>query len=73
MGLHEKCPLFLSDINETSVSRRIFFNAQMPNLKKIRSMGAELLLAEGQADMTKLLAAFNNFLNAPNKIIIIIK
>ena len=50
-----------------------FFDAQMPNFKKIRSMGADLLRAEVQADMTKLLAAFHSFSNAPSKIIIIIK
>jgi len=45
----------------------------MPDFKKIRSVGAELLRAEGQADMMKLLAALHNFSNAPIKIIIISK
>jgi len=45
----------------------------MPNFKKIRSVRADLLRGEEQTDMTKLLAAFHNFSNAPNKIIIIIK
>jgi len=64
MGLHEKCLLLLSNFNETSIPRRIFsFSAQMPNFKELLSVGAKLLRAEGQADMTKLLAAFHNFSN----------
>jgi hypothetical protein len=38
---------------------------------KIRPVGAELFHADGQADgqtdMTKLIVAFRNFANAPNK------
>jgi hypothetical protein len=33
---------------------------------KIRPVGAELLHADGQTDMTKLIVAFRNFANAPN-------
>ena len=36
---------------------------------KIRPVGAELFLADGQTDMTKLLAAFRNFANAPQNCI----
>ena len=32
---------------------------------KIRPVGAESFQADGQTDMTKLKAAFRNFLNAP--------
>jgi len=32
---------------------------------KIRPVGAELLHADGRTDMTKLIAAFHNFANAP--------
>ena len=32
---------------------------------KIRPLGAELFHADGQTDMTKLIAAFRNFVNAP--------
>ena len=34
---------------------------------KIHSVGAELLHADGQADMTKLTVAFRNFANAGKK------
>ena len=45
----------------------------MPNLVKIRPVGAELLRADGRTDktdrqtdsMTKLAVAFRNFLDAP--------
>jgi len=32
---------------------------------KIRSVGAELFLAGGRTEMTKLIVAFRNFANAP--------
>ena len=34
---------------------------------KIRSVRAEMLLADGQTDMTKLTVALRNFAKAPNK------
>jgi hypothetical protein len=34
---------------------------------KFRLVGAELFHTEGQTDMTKLIVAFCNFANAPNK------
>ena len=34
---------------------------------KIRPAGAELFYADGRTDMTKLIVAFRNFTNAPNK------
>jgi hypothetical protein len=34
---------------------------------KIRPVVAELFHADGQTDMTKLIAAFHNFDNAPQK------
>jgi hypothetical protein len=37
----------------------------MPNLIKIRPIGADLFHADGQTDMTKLLVAFRSFTNAP--------
>ena len=39
--------------------------AQISNFVKIRSVGAELLHAEGRTDMTKLIVVFRNFPNAP--------
>jgi len=35
---------------------------------KIRPVGAELFHAEGRTDMTKLIVAFHNFVNAPKKL-----
>ena len=32
---------------------------------KVRPEGAELLHADGQTDMTKLIVAFRDFVNAP--------
>jgi hypothetical protein len=62
IGLHAKCPLFSSDINETSVFSTDFIkNTQISNFMKIRPMGAELLHAGGQTDMAKLIIAFRNF------------
>ena len=34
---------------------------------KLRRVGAEFFLAEGQTDVTKLTAVFRNFTNAPKK------
>jgi hypothetical protein len=36
----------------------------MPNLMKIRPVGAELIHPDGQTDMTKLIAAFRYYANA---------
>ena len=42
IGLHVKCPLFLSDFNETSIFVTDFRkNAQISNIVKILSVGAE--------------------------------
>jgi hypothetical protein len=38
-------------------------NAEISNLMKILSVGVELLHADGQTDMTKLIVAFRNFSN----------
>jgi len=38
-----------------------------PNLIKIRPVAAELFHADGQRDMTQLIVALSNFLNAPEK------
>ena len=46
-------------------------NAQISNLLKTRPVGAELLHADGR--MTKLIAAFRNFANAPSDILNFLK
>jgi hypothetical protein len=43
-------PLLLSDINETCIFDRFSKNAQIPNVKKIRVVGAELFHADGRTD-----------------------
>jgi len=40
-------------------------NTRISNFTKIYPVGADLLYAEGQTDMTKLIVAFRNFANAP--------
>jgi len=47
IGLHVKYPLFLSDFNETYISRQFSKNLQISNLMKIRPVGAELFHADG--------------------------
>jgi hypothetical protein len=44
---------------------RFWKNPQIPNLIKIRPVGAELFNADGQTDMT--IVAFRDFANVPNK------
>jgi hypothetical protein len=69
IGLHVKCPLFLSDVlwnlNILDLSVK---NMQIPNLIKIRPVGAELFHAYGRTDMMELRVAFSNFANAPTNL-----
>ena len=72
VGLHVKYPLFLSDFNESCIFSTGFRkNTQISNFMKIRSVEAELFHADGRTygrrDMTKLIVAFRNFVNAPKK------
>jgi hypothetical protein len=46
--LHVKYPPFLSDFNETWISRQIFDKSKTSNFMKIRLMGAELFHVDGQ-------------------------
>jgi hypothetical protein len=48
---------------------RLSKNTQTSNFVKIRSEGAELFHADGQAGMTKVIAAFRNFANALKNLI----
>ena len=54
IGLHVKCPLFLSDFNETSIFLTDFRkNAQISNIMKILSVGSEFIperRTDGQSD-----------------------
>jgi hypothetical protein len=63
--LHVKCPLLLSDFNETRFLTEFIKNTQIPNFAKVRPVGAELFHADRRTDMTKLIIAVGNFANAP--------
>ena len=70
IGLHVKYPLFLSNFNEIWIFVADFKkNTQVSNFGKIRPLGAELFHVDGrtngQTDMTKVIEAFLNFVNAP--------
>jgi len=54
---------FLSILNYV---KRLAKNTQVPNFMKIRPMGSELLHADGH---DRVIFAFRNFANAPNKTI----
>jgi len=41
---------------------------QIPNITKIRPLGAELFQADGWTDMKRLIVAFRNFPNASKKL-----
>jgi hypothetical protein len=72
--LHVKYPLFLSDCNETWIFSTYFRRILKYYLTKIRPVGSELFHADGrtdrQADMTKLIAAFRDFVNEPKNSVI---
>jgi len=51
IGLHVKCPLFLSDINETLIFLIDFLKfLKYKNFMKIRPVGAELFHAMGRTE-----------------------
>jgi len=50
----------------SNFSRQIL-NTPIPNFMKIRPVGAQLLHADRQTDMTMLIVAFQNSANAPEK------
>jgi len=60
--VHVKCPVLLSDFNETwNFLYRFSKNTETRKFMKIRPVGAELLHADGQTDITKLTVDFGNF------------
>jgi hypothetical protein len=68
IGLDVKYPLFSSDFKwNLTFLDRFSKNAQISNFMKIGLLWTELLHAEGQTDMAKLIVALRNFANAPKK------
>ena len=67
IGPQVKYLLFLADFNETYFPNRVSKNTQIPNFMKVRPLGAELIHAERQTDMTKLIVFFRNLANAHKK------
>jgi len=65
IGLHTKYPLFLSDINEKNFLNRFSKKTRISNFTKSHPAGAELIHADRQTDMTKLLVAFRYFAKPP--------
>ena len=67
IGLHVKCPLFLSDFNETwilSTDFRKILKYQI-SWKSVQWEPSCSMRTDRQTDMTNLIAAFHNFTNAP--------
>jgi hypothetical protein len=70
IGLRVKYPIFLSSCNDGLIfSKRFAQRIQIQNLIKIRPVEAALFYADrrtdGETGMTKLIAHFRNFANAP--------
>jgi hypothetical protein len=69
--VHVQQPLFLSDTIGTLFSRQIFEKYSNIKLHEKQSIGNRVILCgwtDGQTDMTKLIADFRNFSNAPQKV-----
>ena len=61
IGLHVKCPVFLSDLNENwnfSLLHIFEKNTQISDFMEIRPVGAELFRAHRQIDLTDRIFAF---------------
>jgi len=74
--LQVKYPLFVSDVNGTGIFLHIFStDNQISNFMEFLAVGSELLHVDtqmdGQTRVTKLLAAFRNFANAPKNDILL--
>jgi hypothetical protein len=67
IGLHVKHPLFLSDLNETSIFSSDFRKTFATKFHENRSVRDKPFHADGRADKTKLIISFRNFAKASNK------
>jgi len=70
--LHRQHPLFLSDFNGSSFSRKIFEKSSDIKRRGNPSRGDEQFHEAGQTDMTKLMVAFHNFANAPTQCMVML-
>jgi hypothetical protein len=72
LGLHVKCPIFLSDFTQILIFSADFDKSIISNFTNVRPVGDELIHADGQmdgrtdrqTDMTKLIGAFREYENA---------
>jgi hypothetical protein len=69
IGLHVKCPLLLSDFNETNFLDRVSKKYSTIKFDENPSSGSQVISmrTDGETDMKKLIVAFCNFAKAPNK------
>jgi hypothetical protein len=70
IGIHIKYPLFLSDFNEIWTFGQIFWkysNIKFLEISAGRGRTIPRGRTDGGADMTKLIAVFRNFANAPKE------
>jgi hypothetical protein len=69
VGLPVNYEPFLTEFNETLIFLTDFIKTQIQYFMKIRPLGVELFHLDGrlngQKNMTKLIAPFRNFVNAP--------
>ena len=66
IGFHVKHPLFSSNLVKLEFFRQIFEKYSNIKFHENPSSGSRVVPC-GQTDMTKLIVAFRNFANAPNK------
>jgi hypothetical protein len=67
IGLHVKCPLFLSDFNKLEFSRLVFKKYSDIKFNKDLSSGSRVFSCRRlgrQTDLTKLIVAFRNVVKA---------
>lgn len=64
LGLHEKCPTYLSKFNQIWNFPPDRFSWNSPDFTEINRMGSALIHAGRQTDTTKLMGAFRDYTKA---------